>query len=195
MAAISCVTPAQHDSTTPVETSWRAWIVCLIAALFFFYEFIQMNMLSSLNQDLMAAFDVDATRLGILSSTYFYANVIFLLPAGQLLDRYSTRTIILIALSLCVLGTYLFSLTDSLWIAAFFRFVTGIGSAFCFLSSIRLASRWFPANHMALISGLIVTMAMLGGWVIAAWCYKLQATWQGTVAIADIGTVSSMSTP
>lgn len=165
MAAISCVTPTQHDSAAPVETSWKAWVVCLTAALFFFYEFIQMNMLSSLNRDLMAAFDVNATRLGILSSTYFYANVIFLLPAGQLLDRFSTRKIILIALSLCILGTYFFSLTDNLWMAAFFRFITGIGSAFCFLSSIRLASRWFPANHMALISGLIVTMAMLGGWV------------------------------
>ena len=41
--------------------------------------------------------------------------------------------------------------------------MSGIGSAFCFLSSIRLASRWFPAKNMALVSGLIVTMAMFGG--------------------------------
>jgi len=43
--------------------------------------------------------------------------------------------------------------------------MSGIGSAFCFLSSIRLASRWFPAKNMALVTGLIVTMAMLGGMV------------------------------
>ena len=41
--------------------------------------------------------------------------------------------------------------------------MTGIGSAFCFLSCIRLASRWFPSHRMALISGIIVTMAMAGG--------------------------------
>ena len=51
--------------TTSVEkTSLNAWLVVFTAALFFFYEFIQMNMISSLNQDLMRAFHVDATKLG-----------------------------------------------------------------------------------------------------------------------------------
>lgn len=175
------------DTSDEVHLTWHAWVVCLTAALFFFYEFIQMNMLSSLNQDLMVAFSVNAAKLGILSSTYFWSNVIFLLPAGQLLDRYSTRNIILIALSICIAGTYAFSLTNSLWLAAFFRFLTGIGSAFCFLSSIRLASRWFPARHMALISGLVVTMAMLGGWVAQApfsWVVS-QLGWRGAVR-ADV---------
>ncbi len=41
--------------------------------------------------------------------------------------------------------------------------MTGIGSAFVMLSCIRIATRWFPPQKMALISGLIVTMAMTGG--------------------------------
>lgn len=147
------------------HVSSRAWLVCLSAGLFFFYEFIQMNMLSTLNQDLMSAYNIEATKLGILSSCYFWANVIFLLPAGQLLDRFSTRKIILTSLAICIAGTLGFALVNSLVLASLFRFLTGIGSAFCFLSCIRLASRWFPARRMALISGLVVTMAMLGGWV------------------------------
>lgn len=147
------------------STSARAWLVCIIAGLFFFYEFIQMNMISSLNQDLMRVYQIQATDLGILSSCYFLANVIFLLPAGQLLDRFSTRKIILVSLGICVVGTFGFAMANSLFLASVFRFFTGIGSAFCFLSCIRLASRWFPARRMALISGLVVTMAMLGGWV------------------------------
>jgi len=127
-----------------------------------------MNMISSLNQDLMLAFNVHATQLGILTSCYFISNVIFLLPAGQVLDRFSTRKVILVSLAICVGGTFLFGLASNLFLAAIFRFLTGIGSAFCFLSCIRLASRWFPAKRMALISGLIVTMAMLGGWVAQA---------------------------
>ena len=87
------------------------------------------------------------------------------MPAGQILDRFSTKRIILISLAICVAGTFLFGLATDLTIAALFRFMTGIGSAFCFLACIRLASRWFPARRMALVSGLIVTMAMLGGWV------------------------------
>ncbi|OJA00705.1 MFS transporter, partial [Rickettsiella grylli] len=142
-----------------------AWIVCFSAALFFFYEFIQMNMFNAISADLMRAFSLNATGLGKLSAYYFYANLLFLPVAGTLLDRFSTRKIILFSLLLCIIGIATFAMTHSFFLAALFRFMSGIGSAFCFLSSIRLASRWFPAENMALVSGLIVTMAMLGGMV------------------------------
>ena len=145
------------------QNTLRPWFICGVASLFFFYEFIQMNMMGSISQDLMGAYHIDAVTLSLLSSTYFIANAIFLFPAGILLDRYSTKKIIVIAMFLCAAGTGLFALTSNFWLALVFRFMTGIGSAFCFLSCFRLASRWFPAKRMALVTGLIVTMAMLGG--------------------------------
>jgi MFS family permease len=141
------------------------WIVCFSAALFFFYEFIQMNMFNAISANLMDAFSLNATGLGKLSAYYFYANLLFLPIAGALLDRYSTRKVILSSLLLCIVGIASFATTSSFIWASLFRFMSGIGSAFCFLSSIRLASRWFPAKNMALVTGLIVTMAMLGGMV------------------------------
>jgi MFS family permease len=154
---------SQHHSLS--NKKWRPWIVCFSAALFFFYEFIQMNMFNAISADLMRAFALHATELGKLSAYYFYANLLFLPIAGALLDRFSTRAIILSALLLCVVGIAGFATTHSFLLACIFRFMSGIGSAFCFLSSIRLASRWFPAQRMALVMGLIVTMAMLGGMV------------------------------
>ena len=143
--------------------SLRAWIVCLTASLFFFYEFIQMNIFNAISVPLMQTFHINAAGLGRLSSFYFISNVIFLFPAGMLLDRYSTRKIILSSLGICILGIVLFALTTSIFWASVFRFLTGIGSAFCFLSIIRLATRWFPANRLAFVTGIIVTTAMLGG--------------------------------
>jgi len=145
------------------QTKWMPWIVVLSAALFFFYEFIQMNMIGSLAPSLMQTFSIDATHLGNLSAAYFYSTILFLLPAGQILDRVSTRKVILTALMICVLGTFLFALAPVYWMAGVSRFFTGVGSAFCFLSCIRIASRWFANEKLALISGLVVTMAMLGG--------------------------------
>jgi MFS family permease len=145
--------------------AWFPWLVCFFAGLFFFYEFIQMNMLNAMSHALMQTFKIDATQFGKLAAYYFYANIIFLLPAGQILDRISTRKVILTALATCVFGTFLFAFAPNVLIASIARFITGIGSAFCFLSCVRLASRWFPAERMALITGLIVTMAMLGGMV------------------------------
>jgi sugar phosphate permease len=149
----------------PKTSPYLPWIVCLSSGLFFFYEFIQMQMFNSISTDLMRDFSLNAKQLGYLSATYLLADVIFLFPAGLLLDRFSARTIILVALVIAVLSTFLFAISHSALVVGICHFLAGIGNAFCFLSSIRLASRWFPPQKMALIVGIIVTMAMFGGMV------------------------------
>jgi MFS family permease len=138
-------------------------LICFCGSLFFFYEFIQMNMLNSLGVYLVKEFSINATQLGVLSSWYFYANLMCIPLAGILLDRISTRKVIIYAMIICTLGTLLFSNSHSLSLLATCRFFTGMGSAFCLLSAVRLASRWFAPRRMALITGFVVTMAMLGG--------------------------------
>lgn len=165
--AATATTDAQRSNHTPTE-GVLPWAVCLTAALFFFYEFIQLNMFNAIDPELMREFNIHATELGHLFAFYLYANVVFLFPAGMILDRISTRKLILTAMTVCVSSTFLFAMATALWEAQLARFLTGIGSAFCFLSCLRLASRWFPPQRMALITGLIVTMAMLGGVVAQA---------------------------
>jgi len=145
------------------RSSLRSWFTVIIASLFFFYEFIQMNMFNSISGSLMHDFNINATQLSQMSSYYFIANVIFLFFAGILLDRYSAKKIILAALAVCVAGIVGFASAQSYWTAVLFRFFTGIGSAFCFLSVIRLATRWFHDHQLALVTSVIVAMAMAGG--------------------------------
>ena len=142
-----------------------AWTVTLTAALFFFYEFIQLIMPNAINVDLMQAFHLDAAGLGWLVSMYFWGNIIFLFPAGMLLDRYSTKKLLLGAVIFCTIGTFIFALAQNLVMAAAGRLIVGLSASFCFLSCIRLASRWFPPSRMAFVTGIVVTMAMLGGFV------------------------------
>lgn len=149
--------------TVKTESKLLPWVVCLAAALFFFYEFIQAHMFNSIALDVMQAFAIKAERYSWLTGIYYAANVIFLFPAGIMLDRYSTKKIIITALVLCILGTALFAVTSSFALALTCRFLTGIGSAFCFLSSIRLATRWFSPNKLAFVTGVLVTFAMTGG--------------------------------
>lgn len=140
-----------------------AWLVCLSAGLFFFYEFFQLNIFDVINQPLRNDFNLDATQLSWMSSTYLWADILFLLPAGVILDRFSTRKVILIAMLVCVLGTLGFALTTSFILACFCHFLSGIGNAFCFLSCVVLVSHWFPPRRQALVIGSLVTMAFLGG--------------------------------
>jgi len=156
--------PVRANSEKNQHTA-LAWLATLTAALFFFYEFIQLNLFNAIDVQLMQDFQINAPELGQLASMYFYANALFLFPAGMLLDRYSTKKLLLFAICLCTLGTFLFGLSHEYFIAAAARFLVGWGASFCFLSCIRIASRWFPPSRMALVTGIIVTMAMVGGMV------------------------------
>ncbi len=148
--------PAKKDSLL-------AWIVVLTAALFFCYEFIQMNMFDAINDDLRRTFNLNATQISDLSSAFLWADTLFVFPAGLLLDRYSTRLVLLIMMGCCVAGTFLFSIAQSFEFALITHFFVGIGDAFGFLCALILASRWFHTDRQALVTGVIVTIAMLGG--------------------------------
>lgn len=140
----------------------QPWIVCLAAAGFFFYEFMQMAVFNAINPSLMQEFNISAAQAGELSAHYFYSIVLFLLPAGVILDRFPTKQIILLAMLICTSATYVFSQATTLWMADIARFMVGVGGAFALLSCVRLASRWFPAHRLALVIGLIITLAMVG---------------------------------
>lgn len=152
------------DATqTSSRSVWTPWLVCLSAGLFFLYEFFQLNLFDVINQSLRQAFHLDAAQLSWMSSMYIWANVLFLLPAGVILDKLCARVVILFAMGICVVGTVGFGATHSFAWAAFFHALTGLGNAFCFLSCVILVSRWFPPRRQALVIGCVVTMAFLGG--------------------------------
>lgn len=165
MAFDTAIMQSNRQSQLVTQTTWQSWLVCFSAASFFFYEFIQMHMFNAISSSLLMEFKINAWQLSLTSSIYFYSNVIFLFPAGIILDSLSTRKVIISSLSVCIIGTLGFAFAHSLVFAGICRFLTAIGGAFCFLSCVKLASRWFPAHRLALIMGLVVTMAMLGGMV------------------------------
>jgi fucose permease len=97
------------------KNSIQSWLIVLTSALFFFYIFIQMNMFNAIGPSLIKTFGISTTQLGNLSAMYFYGNVIFLFPAALLLDYYSTRNSLVLVVAICVLSTFLFGHTTSLW--------------------------------------------------------------------------------
>ncbi|MFZ4077301.1 MAG: MFS transporter [Legionellaceae bacterium] len=141
----------------------QPWLICFAASLFFFYEFIQGNMFASIADYIMRDFHIHADKMVLLSSAYYISNVIFLFAAGVMLDRFSAKKIIVIAMFFCIVSTFVLAYTSSFGVALSCRLMIGVGSAFCFLGPIRIATRWFPPKKMALVTGAIVTMAMSGG--------------------------------
>ncbi|WP_251366174.1 MFS transporter [Coxiella-like endosymbiont of Rhipicephalus sanguineus] len=146
------------------DYSLQLWVVYFTGSVFFFFEFVQLNMFNALGPNLMRAFHIGASCLGHLSANYSYANIIFLFP-GMLLNRVSTQKVIILAITASVVCTFGFAASTSIWQANPCRFITGIVGSCCLLSNVCLASRWFEPRQMALVIRLIVTLAMIGGMV------------------------------
>ena len=56
-----------NERSHPAE-SWLSWVVGLTAGLFFFYEFIQMNMFNAISVSFMDTFHINSTTMGTLDS-------------------------------------------------------------------------------------------------------------------------------
>lgn len=188
---MSVINPSKSEKSG-IKSGILPWVVCFSASLFFAYELLQLHVMNALSPMLIKDLSLNATEFATLCSTYLWADVIFLLPAGIILDRFSVRRVILIALLFCLMGTAGLSQSNSLAFASICHFFSGIGNAFCFLSCIMLISRWFPKEKHAFLIGLMITIGMLGG-VIAQRPFSLLAeyyNWRQALLIdASIGVI------
>lgn len=153
-------------NTFKIKHQWLSkvypWIIWTIAASFFFYKYLIQVSPSVMTDDLMKAFQVHGAGLGNLSAFYFYAYLIMQIPVGIMLDRYSPRLLTTSAIFICSMSTFIFSQTDTFWVACFSRALMGAGAAFAAVSCFKLAALWFNPKRFALVSGMFMTAAMLG---------------------------------
>lgn len=138
------------------------WIIFLLSSSFFFYKYLLQVSPSVMTQELMRAFDLSGMQLGNLAAFYFYTYLIMQLPAGLLIDRFSPKRLMTIAITVCALGGLIFAEAKYLGMAEFGRLLIGLGGAAAVIGTTKFISLWFPANKFALISGLMMTLGMLG---------------------------------
>ncbi len=138
------------------------WVICIIAALFYCYDFLLRVAPSVMIHDLMAAYHVGATEIGFLSAFYYYAYTPLQIPAGLLLDRYRPRIVLTIAVVLCVIGTYISALVPNLFVGFLGRFLMGFGSAFAFVGTLKLGALWLSHEKFGFFAGLATGLGTLG---------------------------------
>lgn len=144
----------------------KAFFVIFITSLLFFYEFALGNIYDSFGPYIGPEFHLSPAMLGFVASLYFYTDLIFLIPAGVIIDRYSPRMVICTVLTMSSTGVVLTAFTHSVTGLILLRLLMGFGGGFCLVGCIRIAVNWFRSLYMARISGFIITMGMLGGFLV-----------------------------
>lgn len=150
------------SSDNPKLGTLTAYIVVLLGASFYLYEFFLRVMPTVITSELMSAFSVGTGQLGQLIGCFFYAYAIMQLPAGLLCDRFGARVCLTAAVCVCALSTLCFQGTDHFLLASLSRLAIGAASAFAFIGPLALSARWFPADKQALITGCVQIMGCIG---------------------------------
>lgn len=157
--------------------------VWVCAALFYLFQFVIRVSPSVMVDDLMLAYDLDATGFATLSALAMYAYSMMQIPAGIVADLYGARRCILISILICSIGTLLFCSTSILWVAQASRILIGMGSAGAFLCVSKISVNWFGTRLQAQMFGLTMmagTIGALNGGAPLAYALNF-FTWQETL--------------
>lgn len=140
----------------------RAWFIWSFAGLFYLYQFVLRNSPSMMTEDLMRDFTIEACALGFLSSVYLISYSALQIPVGLGMDKFGPTRLLKGAVLLCTIGTVIFALSDSFYIAVFGRLLIGAGSTCAFLGSLKLATLWFHPERLALVVGFTLLAGKIG---------------------------------
>lgn len=142
--------------------TFSAWLICLAAGCYFFYSFLELNLLNSISHQLVLTWHINAKQLSYLSVISLIASAILFIPIGYLLDKYSIRNIMIISTIVCVSATIFFAKSSSYQQAILARFFIGTGYTVALLGCIRLITHWLK-HQLAFGLGMVTTIGLMGG--------------------------------
>jgi len=139
--------------------NYLAWS---LAGLFFMMHYIirvaPQEMIDILQND----FTMNMSDITTLQSAFFLSYIVMQVPAGILIDRYPPHRVLQGAVSTVVLSSLLFYLAYSYWGLFLSRVLLGIGSAFAFSGSVKMATLWFPRKYLGILTSLTQVLGMIG---------------------------------
>lgn len=158
--------------------SRRRWIGYSLLMLAFFLVGLHRTSTAVLSKQLMRTFDMTATRLGLLHSSFFYLYAVLQIPAGLLTDKYGARAIATGGTVLMSVGAVSFALAPIYSVAFLGRLLVGFGASVLFVAALRFCANWFRPDEFGTMAGVTTTVSLIGG---------LAATTPFAVAISTFG--------
>lgn len=131
-----------------------------IAGYFVSYSYRAVN--AVLAPTLAKEFGLSAGTLGLLSSMYFFAFMLFQLPGGLLLDRFGPRRVNATLLLVAATGGLWFAFASSALDAIAARALIGFGVSVCLMSTFQAFVLWYPAERIATMNAVAFSIGVIG---------------------------------
>jgi sugar phosphate permease len=143
------------------------WVIFGVLAAQYLFGYFHRVCPAVVAPELIKAFNISGTALGVLASGYFYPYAAMQLPAGILADSWGAKRTVIMGALVAAVGTVLFGLSPTFGFAVFSRILVGLGVSVMFVTTLKIFANWFKPTEFARISALLMA-AGGGGWFIAA---------------------------
>lgn len=164
---MNMIAMSQKEKTGRISQLGFAWIVWGLAATFYFSDYLARVAPGVMHRSLQIDFGINEVGFGILTASFYFPYILMQIPVGLTVDRLSIRAILTVMSLITALGCGVFGLADGLMMASVGRMLIGFSAAFAFVSSLRLATSWFPPAMLGLLAGLTQALGMLGAAALA----------------------------
>ncbi|OPY77948.1 MAG: putative sulfoacetate transporter SauU [Syntrophorhabdus sp. PtaU1.Bin058] len=173
------------------------WVVFTVLGLQYLFVYFHRVCPAIVAQDLVEAFSINATSLGVLASGYFYPYAIMQVPVGLLADSWGSRKTVTFFSLLAAAGALMFGLAPNFGIATASRVIVGLGLSGIFVPAMKTLAEWFRPKEYAKISGALMAVGGVG-WLSASTPLALATRsfgWRaGFIAISGITLIFSILT-
>lgn len=157
------MTLKNRTMTASFLSSAYPWLIVSCGMLFYCYNYFLRVSPGVMQGELTQAFHINATQFGTLAGFYYYGYTPMQLPAGMLYDKFGVRVVLCLACLVAVAGLSTFISAQDLMMAEAGRFMIGLGCAFAYIGTLKLASIWLPSSRFATVAGLATAAGMLSG--------------------------------
>ncbi len=146
-----------------ISTSRKiAWMIWIIASIFYAYQYVLRVMPNIILNDIMERFQIDAAILGQFSGVYYLGYALLHLPVGMMLDRFGPRKIMSGCILLTVLGLSPLLFASHWAYPVFGRFLIGLGSSAAILGLFKIVRMAFKQEHFTRMLSFSVMIGLLG---------------------------------
>lgn len=139
-----------------------ATVAWLLAAVYYFYQYILRSAPSVMMTPLSESFGLSAMGVASMVGLFYYGYSPFSLVAGAAMDRLGTRKVIPFGAIAVGAGALLFA-TGNQSIGSIGRLLQGAGGVFALVGAVYIATKYFPAARAATLIGATQMFGMAGG--------------------------------
>lgn len=139
------------------------WMIVFCGMMFYCYNYFLRVSPSVMQNELAQTFHITATQFGTLAGFYYLAYTPMQIPAGMFYDKFGVRFVLCAACLMAVIGLSVFINANNYFTAGFGRLLIGLGCAFAYIGTLKLAAVWLPADRFATVAGLTTAIGMTSG--------------------------------